>query len=110
MNEALPQSPGRGTFEDSLAELERLVRELEDGRLGLDEALARYEQGVGLIKHCYGQLRQAEQRILLLTGVDESGQPLLQPFKHEATAVSRSAEFTANSAPRRSRKKQDDPS
>jgi exodeoxyribonuclease VII small subunit len=74
------------TFEQSLLELERAVRELEDGRLGLDDALARYEQGVGLIKRCYGQLKQAEQRILLLTGTDEAGQPVLQPFKHEPTA------------------------
>ncbi len=77
------------TFEESLLDLEQLVRELEEGRLGLDESLARYEQGVGLIKHCYQQLRQAEQRIVLLGGTDESGQPLLQPFKHEATALAK---------------------
>jgi exodeoxyribonuclease VII small subunit len=76
-------------FEESLLELERMVRELEDGRLGLEEALARYEQGVGLIKSCYQQLREAEQRILLLTGVDEEQQPILQPFKHEATAIAK---------------------
>lgn len=86
MNE--PRNDGR-TFEDSLLELERMVRELEDGRLGLEDALARYEQGVGLIKSCYQQLRQAEQRILLLTGIDEEQQPILQPFKHEATAVTK---------------------
>ena len=77
------------TFEESLLELERMVRELEDGRLGLEDSLARYEQGVGLIKSCYQQLRQAEQRIMLLTGVDEEQQPILQPFKHEATAVAK---------------------
>jgi exodeoxyribonuclease VII small subunit len=93
---------GKRSFEESLVELERTVRELEDGRLGLDEALARYEQGVGLIKFCYNQLRQAEQKVLLLTGVDENGQPLLQPFRHEATAVTK-----AESA-RRLRKKGDD--
>jgi len=80
-------SADKRTFEQSLIELERMVRELEDGRLGLDEALARYEQGVGLIKYCYSQLRQAEQRIQLLTGADDPGQPILQPFKHEATAA-----------------------
>jgi exodeoxyribonuclease VII small subunit len=68
MNEA---RAGKRTFEESLLELERMVRELEDGQLGLEDALARYEQGVGLIKSCYQQLQQAEQRILLLTGVDE---------------------------------------
>jgi exodeoxyribonuclease VII small subunit len=86
MNEPLPDNL---TFEESLLELERTVRELEEGRLGLDEALTRYEQGVGLIKLCYTQLREAEQRILLLTGSDEQNQPILQPFKHEATSVSR---------------------
>jgi exodeoxyribonuclease VII small subunit len=86
MNE--PRNDGR-TFEDSLLELERMVREQEDGKLGLEDALARYEQGVGLIKSCYQQLRQAEQRILLLTGIDEEQQPILQPFKHEATAVAK---------------------
>ena len=77
------------TFEQSLAQLEQIVRDLEDAQLGLDEALAKYEVGVGLIKSCQAQLRQAEQRILLLTGVEE-GQPVLQAFKHESTASARS--------------------
>ena len=77
------------TFEESLLELERMVRELEDGRLGLEDALDRYEQGIGLIKSCYQQLQQAEQRILMLTGIDDEQQPILQPFKHEATAVTK---------------------
>ena len=74
-------------FEEALVELERTVRDLEDGRLGLDDALAQYERGVGLIKSCHARLRQAEQRILLLTDVDEAGRPVLQPFQHEATAA-----------------------
>jgi exodeoxyribonuclease VII small subunit len=84
-----PTAPDPLTFEDSLVALERTVRQLEDGQLGLDDALACYEQGIGLIKRCYAHLRQAEQRIQLLTGVDEANQPILQPFKHEATAVAR---------------------
>ncbi len=100
MNEAHGETR---SFEDALLELERMVRDLEDGRLGLDEALARYEQGVGLIKACYQQLRQAEQRIVQLTGTDESGQPILQPFKHEATALTR------GEPTRRLRRKGDEP-
>jgi exodeoxyribonuclease VII small subunit len=80
------QPADRLPFEEALLELERAVRDLEDGRLGLDEALARYEAGVGLVRHCYAQLRDAEQRILQLTGADENNQPILSPFKHEATA------------------------
>ena len=72
-------------FEDALAELEQVVRDLEDGQVGLEESLARYERGVGLIKACYAQLRDAEQRILLVTGADEEGKPILQPFQHAAT-------------------------
>jgi exodeoxyribonuclease VII small subunit len=79
------------SFEESLLQLERMVRELEDGRLGLEESLGRYEQGVRLIKACYQQLRDAEQRIQLLTGVDASDAPILQPFHHEATAAARNA-------------------
>src|SRR5262249_8924672 len=68
------------SFEEALAQLEGIVRDLEDGKIGLEESLARYERGVGLIKRCQSQLRQAEQRIQLLTGVDDQGQPVLQPF------------------------------
>jgi exodeoxyribonuclease VII small subunit len=72
-------------FEDALAELEQVVRDLEDGQVGLEESLGKYERGVGLIKSCYAQLRDAEQRILLVTGADDEGKPILQPFQHAAT-------------------------
>lgn len=72
-------------FEESLEELERLVRDLEDGQFGLDDALARYERGVALVKQCHGKLQQAELRILALLRVEDD-RPVLQPFQHEATA------------------------
>ena len=78
--------PNTLTFEQSLAELERIVRELEDGQLGLEDALAHYEKGIGLLKQGYGLLSKAEQRILLLTGMDEKGEATTAPFVHEATA------------------------
>jgi exodeoxyribonuclease VII small subunit len=73
------------TFEHALADLEKIVRDLEDGKIGLDESLKRYELGVGLLKHCYGQLRQAELKIVELLGVDENGEPRLKPFEHSAS-------------------------
>lgn len=73
-------------FEDALAELESIVRDLEDGQIDLEESLSRYEEGVALLRRCYGQLRSAEQRILTLTGQDEEGEPILKPFSHVATA------------------------
>ena len=93
--------PETRSFEDALAELERTVQELEEGRLGLDDALARYEQGVGLLRHCYERLRVAEQRLSVLTGLDEEGRPILTPFEHESTAE-------RNSPPRRGRKRGDE--
>jgi exodeoxyribonuclease VII small subunit len=77
----MADQPAPPSFEAALTELERVVRDLEDGQIGLEQALASYEHGVGLLKHCYGLLQQAEQRILILTGEDDSGQPLTEPFE-----------------------------
>jgi exodeoxyribonuclease VII small subunit len=77
-------SPTEKPFEKALAELEQIVRELEDGSTGLEASLARYESGVTLLKQCYAQLRAAEQRIVKLAGCDENGLPLLEPFGHTA--------------------------
>ena len=91
------------TFEQSLVELDRVVRDLEDGGLGLEDSLSRYEAGVGLLKRCYAQLRETEQRILLLTGVDADGNPLTRPFEHTATLEAGKPET------KRKRKKNDEP-
>ena len=58
------------SFEESLAELEKIVSQLESGKLGLSDALSQYEAGDGYLKACHGQLAQAERRIELLCGVD----------------------------------------
>ncbi len=82
----MPSSPPSVLpFEQSLAELESILRELEDGAINLEEALARYERGVGLLRHCYSQLQEAEQKVKLLTGVAEDGGAELKPFEHVAT-------------------------
>jgi len=73
------------TFEEALIELEKIVHDLEDGDTGLEQALQRYEQGVGLLRRCYDQLRKVEQRILELTGKDEAGNPVLKPFEHASS-------------------------
>lgn len=82
MNDA---PPAERTFEQNLSDLESIVRELEDGKTSLETAIARYEQGVGLLKTCTESLRQAEQKIILLTGVDAQGEPNTEPFEHEAS-------------------------
>ena len=51
------------SFEDALAELERIVRQLEEGRGRLDEAIASYERGVALKHHCEAKLREAQAKV-----------------------------------------------
>jgi exodeoxyribonuclease VII small subunit len=75
------------TFEQSLAELEAVVRILEDGQIGLDESLTKYEEGVRLLKACRESLQNAERKIMLLTGINESGNPVTQPFSEEPTSL-----------------------
>ena len=78
--------PGESaTFENALLELEKITSELEDGQTGLEQALKRYEEGVALLRRCYEQLRNVEQRILELTGKDEAGNPVLKPFEHSSS-------------------------
>lgn len=72
-------------FEQSLARLEEIARALEDNKLGLNESLVIYEEGVKLLRQCQGLLQQAERKIELLTGVDASGQAITKPFDAEAT-------------------------
>ena len=55
------------SFEDSVAELEKIVAAIESGQIGLEESLAKYEQGMELVKHCRGILDRAEKRIEVLT-------------------------------------------
>lgn len=70
-------------FEEAQAKLEQCIEQLEDGQIGLEQALAHYEEGVGLLAQCYGLLQQAEQRIQVLSGVDEKGQPVTRPMVSE---------------------------
>lgn len=55
-------------LEPALDELERIVIELEGGRLSLDDSLALYERGIKLVRLCSSRLDSAEQRIECLTG------------------------------------------
>ena len=52
-----------GAFEETLAALELVVEHLERGRLTLDESIAWYEAGLGLMRRCSRLLEQAELRI-----------------------------------------------
>ncbi len=58
------------TYEQALSELEEIVATLESGDHILESALALFERGQALARHCALLLEQAEQKIKLLSGDD----------------------------------------
>jgi exodeoxyribonuclease VII small subunit len=60
---ALPAEIASMSFEDALSELEQIVRRLEAGAAKLDEAIAAYERGALLKRHCEAKLREAQSRV-----------------------------------------------
>ena len=61
------------TFEAAIARLEEIVRALENGSAPLDQSLALFEEGVGLVKLCNAKLDTAEQRVKILTASPDGG-------------------------------------
>ena len=74
------------SFEEALEQLERVIRQLEDGQLGLSESLAHYEEGVRHLKHCHPALAAAERKIELLTSIDEDGNAKTEALGDDSTA------------------------
>ena len=87
MSKKKPSKSGDGddapSFEECLTELEAIVAELESGKLGLSDALARYEQGVKHLKSCHDLLERVERKIELLSGMDAEGNPITEPFDEQ---------------------------
>ncbi|WP_028293679.1 exodeoxyribonuclease VII small subunit [Oceanobacter kriegii] len=65
-------------FEQSLAQLEGLVEQLESGEMTLEQSLGAFEQGVRLTRACQQALADAEQKVRLLT--EQNGQSVEQAF------------------------------
>ena len=53
-------------FEDAIKQLEDIAKELENGELGLDESVKKFEEGMNLSKVCTKMLNEAEKKINLL--------------------------------------------
>ena len=58
-------------FEGSMARLEEIVSLLERGDAPLDQAMALFEEGAKLLRECTRQLDEAEQKVTLLTALEE---------------------------------------
>jgi exodeoxyribonuclease VII small subunit len=64
---SIPADIATMSFEDALAELEKIVRQIEDGRGKLDDAISAYERGVALKRHCESKLKEAQAKIEKIT-------------------------------------------
>jgi exodeoxyribonuclease VII small subunit len=59
-SQEIPAAIAKLSFEEALAELEKIVRNLEDGKTRLDEAVSAYERGAALKQHCENKLKEAQ--------------------------------------------------
>jgi len=80
-------------FEEALKKLEKIVDDLEDGSLSLDEALEKYEEGIRLSRMCQKKLEVAKKKVEILLK-SEDGSVDIKPFD----------EKTAEEEPKKSRK------
>lgn len=67
------------SFEASLEELEKVVRELEGGELPLERSLMLFEKGMALSDACRKQLEEAETRVEML--IKKNGKVQVEPFR-----------------------------
>ncbi len=67
------------SFEDALAELEKIVSNLETGKTGLEESISSYERGIALKKHCEKKLKEAQEKIEKIT-INEDGSAHTEAF------------------------------
>lgn len=70
------------SFEKALAELEEIVRKLEQGSVELEESIALYERGAALKAHCEAKLKSAQERIEKIV-VAGDGKPRTEPASFE---------------------------
>ena len=65
-------------FEEALKKLEKLVEELESGKLALEDSLKKYEEGIKLSRFCHKTLQAAQRKIQVLAKKGEGWE--LKPF------------------------------
>jgi exodeoxyribonuclease VII small subunit len=62
-DQAIPADIAALSFEDALAELETIVRQLEDGKGKLEDSIKAYGRGAALKRHCQQKLAEAQSKV-----------------------------------------------
>ncbi|EDM26475.1 hypothetical protein LNTAR_05854 [Lentisphaera araneosa HTCC2155] len=60
-------------FEEALGELEKIVQEMEQGELSLEDSFKKFEKGSDLAKVCSAKLAEVEKKVKVLKGISEEG-------------------------------------
>jgi len=81
MAENQPDAKPVESFETSLDQLDKVVKELEAGDLSLERSLELFERGMGLSETCRKQLEEAETRVEML--IRKEGKMTAEPFRPE---------------------------
>jgi exodeoxyribonuclease VII small subunit len=76
------QRNGELKFEEAMTQLEDIVRTLEAGDVPLEDSLAAFEKGVGLVRVLHARLDAVQEKIEELTRT-EKGEPATKPFESE---------------------------
>ncbi len=76
---SLPPEIATLSFEDALAELERIVKGLEGGQQKLEDAIGAYERGALLRRHCEAKLAEAEARVQAIVVAADGSLSLSRP-------------------------------
>jgi len=79
---AKEKKPAEKNFEALLKRLEEVLDSLEHGDLPLEQAMAAFEEGVGLVRACHAKLDEVERRVELLLK-DDAGRFFTRPFLEE---------------------------
>jgi exodeoxyribonuclease VII small subunit len=66
------------TFEQALERIEAIVRRMEEGTMGLDEMMARFEEGRALITFCRERLNEVEKKVERL--LEKDGELMTEPL------------------------------
>lgn len=65
-------------FDNEIQKLEAIVEQMESGELGLEQAMAQFEQGVKITRECHKALQEVEQKVQIL--LEKQGKMVLEPF------------------------------
>lgn len=60
------------TIEESFEKLDKIVSQLEDGRLSMNEAFKLYKEGIQLVNNCNNMLDKVEKQLVVLNGSEET--------------------------------------